>query len=64
MADAKAPWPTEAEDTGPTPWIFSPKGFLVAILVDTAQAEQARDRLAQHGFAADDLRVYTSEFPR
>ncbi len=59
MADVKAPWPTE--NTGPTQWIFSPKGFLVAIVVDPAQAEQARDRLAQHGFAADDLRVYTCQ---
>jgi hypothetical protein len=62
MAEGKAPWPTGDRDgTGPNPWIFSPKGFLVAILVDSAGAERARDRLVGHGFAEDDLRLYTSE---
>ena len=61
MAEDKAPWPTESDGTARTPWIFSPKGFLVTILVDAAGAERARDALVRHGFAADDLRVYTSE---
>ena len=57
MAEGQAPWPTEPG--GPTPWIFSPKGFLVVILVDAGGAERARDELVRHGFATDDLRVYT-----
>ena len=46
MAEGKAPWPTgDPDGTGPNPWIFRPKGFLVAILCDPAAAERARDRL-------------------
>ena len=60
MAEGKAPWPTgDPDGTGSNPWIFRPKGFLVAILCDPAAGERARERLVEHGFAADDLRVYT-----
>ena len=38
MADAKAPWPTDDPCTPRLRRIFSPKGFLVAILVDPAVA--------------------------
>jgi len=40
---------------------FNPQGFLVAILQDADQAEQAKATLAQAGFAERDLRVYTSQ---
>jgi len=40
---------------------FNPQGFLVAILQDADQAEQAKATLAQAGFAERDLRIYTSQ---
>jgi hypothetical protein len=43
------------------PLVFAPEGFLVAILEDAGQAEQARTALADAGFADRDLRVYTSQ---
>ena len=43
------------------PLVFSPQGFLVAILEDAQRAEQARAALAEAGFADRDLRVYTSQ---
>jgi hypothetical protein len=42
------------------PLVFTPQGFLVAILEDADQAEQAKAALAEAGFADRDLRVYTS----
>lgn len=57
-------WPTGMSDQDPTargrPLVFDPQGFLVAILEDADQAEQARAALAEAGFADHDLRVYTS----
>jgi hypothetical protein len=41
------------------PLVFNPQGFLVAILEDADQAEQAKATLAEAGFADRDLRVYT-----
>jgi hypothetical protein len=43
------------------PLVFNPQGFLVAILNDADEAEQARAALAEAGFAETDLRVYTSQ---
>ena len=43
------------------PLVFNPQGFLVAILEDADQAEQAGAALAAAGFAERDLRVYTSQ---
>jgi hypothetical protein len=42
------------------PLFFNPQGFLVAILEDAGQAEQAKATLAEAGFAETNLRVYTS----
>ena len=42
-------------------WSSTPKGFLVAILEDDGQAEEARVALAEAGFAERDLRVHTSQ---
>ncbi|HKQ00813.1 MAG TPA: hypothetical protein VJ735_10830, partial [Actinomycetes bacterium] len=39
----------------------NPQGFLVAVLEDTDQAEQARAALVDAGFADRDLRVYPSQ---
>jgi hypothetical protein len=43
------------------PLFFNPQGFLVAILEDADQAEQAKATLAAAGFAETNLRVYTSQ---
>jgi hypothetical protein len=43
------------------PLFFNPQGFLVAILEDADQAEQAKAPLAEAGFAETNLRVYTSQ---
>jgi hypothetical protein len=43
------------------PLVFNPQGFLVAILEDADQAEQAKATLVKAGFAERDLRVYTSQ---
>ena len=58
-------WPTGMSDQDPAarerPLVFYPQGFLVAILEDADQAEQAKATLAAAGFADRDLRVYTSK---
>jgi hypothetical protein len=57
-------WPTGMSDQDPAarerPLFFNPQGFLVAILQDTDQADQAKAALVDTGFAETDLRVYTS----
>jgi hypothetical protein len=58
-------WPTGMSDQDPAarerPLVFNPEGFLVAILEDVDQADQARAALADAGFAEGDLRVYSSQ---
>ena len=65
MSANQVPWPTGMSDQDPTardrPLVFNPQGFLVAILNDADQAEQAKTTLAEAGFAERDLRVYTSQ---
>jgi hypothetical protein len=65
MTANQVPWPTGMSDQDPAardrPLVFNPQGFLVAILEDADQAEQARAALAAAGFADRDLRVYTSQ---
>jgi hypothetical protein len=65
MSTNDVPWPTGMSDQDPAarerPLVFNPQGFLVAILEDADQAEQARATLAAAGFADHDLRVYTSQ---
>jgi hypothetical protein len=64
MTANEVAWPTGMSDQDPAardrPLVFNPQGFLVAILQDADQAEQAKATLAQAGFADRDLRVYTS----
>jgi hypothetical protein len=64
MTANQAAWPTGMSDQDPSarerPLVFDPQGFLVAILEDADQAEQAKATLAEAGFAESDLRVYTS----
>jgi len=65
MSEDKVVWPTGMSDQDPAarerPLIFNPQGFLVAILQDADQADQARATLAHAGFAERELRVYTSQ---
>lgn len=65
MSEDEVVWPTGMSDQDPParerPLVFNPHGFLVAILQDADQAEQAKTTLAQAGFADRDLRVYTSQ---
>ena len=64
MSEDEVGWPTGMSDQDPAarerPLVFNPQGFLVAILQDNDQAEQAKTALADAGFAERDLRVYTS----
>jgi hypothetical protein len=65
MSEDEVVWPTGMSDQDPAardrPLVFNPQGFLVAILNDADQAEQAKTTLAEAGFAERDLRVYTSQ---
>jgi hypothetical protein len=65
MDDDEVVWPTGMSEQDPAarerPLFFNPRGFLVAILEDANQAEQAKATLADAGFADRDLRVYTSQ---
>jgi hypothetical protein len=65
MEEHEVVWPTGMSDQDPVarerPLFFNPQGFLVAILEDADQAEQARATLAEAGFAETNLRVYTSQ---
>jgi hypothetical protein len=65
MDEHEVAWPMGMSDQDPSlgarPLAFNPQGFLVAILQDNDQAEQARATLAEAGFADGDLRVYTSQ---
>jgi hypothetical protein len=64
MDEREIAWPTGMSDQDPAardrPLVFNPQGFLVAILEDDDQAEQAKATLAKAGFADRDLRAYTS----
>ena len=61
MSANQVAWPMGMSDQDPSlgarPLVFSPQGFLVAILED---ADHARAALADAGFAEAGLRVYTS----
>jgi hypothetical protein len=65
MSEDEVVWPTGMSDQDPAArarlLVFNPHGFLVAILEDADQAEQARATLAEAGFAERNLRVYTSQ---
>ena len=65
MSEDEVVWPTGMSDQDPAarerPLVFNPQGFLVAILNDADQADQAKTTLADAGFAETNLRVYTSQ---
>jgi hypothetical protein len=65
MTANQVAWPMGMSDQDPSlgarPLAFNPQGFLVAILEDADQAEQAKAGLVEAGFASTELRVYTSQ---
>jgi len=64
MADDEIVWPvgTTGQDPelGDRPFVFAPKGFLVAVLTDADEAERAAGALRGAGFAERKLRIFTS----
>jgi len=48
-------------DLSAVPLVFDARGYLVVILENAGEAERARLTLRSAEFAANDLRVYTSE---
>ena len=65
MTANQVAWPMGMSDQDPSlgarPLFFNPQGFLIAILEDADQAEQAKAGLVEAGFASTELRVYTSQ---
>ncbi len=65
MADADIVWPVGTTDQDPAlsdrPFVFAPKGFLVAILHGADEAERAAAALRSAGFADQKLRIFTGE---
>lgn len=54
------PWGMTEQDPDPStrPWVFNPRGFLLAVLADTAEAERASAVLGGVGFGEDQRRIY------
>ena len=65
MTDEEVVWPWGMSERDPDPasrpWVFSPRGFLVAVLGDTAEGERASVHLGEVGFAEGERRLYTGE---
>src|SRR5688572_25114431 len=64
MSDTDIVWPVGTAPHDPAltsrPMVFSPKGFLVAILPGADEAERAAAALRDAGFADRKLRIFTS----
>jgi hypothetical protein len=65
MSDEAIVWPVGTTDQDPDladrPFVFAPRGFLVAIVSDARAAERAVAALRATGFADRDLRIFTPE---
>jgi hypothetical protein len=65
VADDDVVWPvgTTAQDPdlAARPFVFDPKGFLVAILADADEADRAAAALRAAGFADRHLRIFTPD---
>jgi hypothetical protein len=48
-------------DPSPRPWKFRPKGYLVVILSDAEEGQQAEADLVSNGFAPQDVKLYTGK---
>ena len=47
------------DDPAPRPWKFQPTGYLVAVLADAEEGQQAERALIDAGFDERDVKVYT-----
>ena len=58
--DVVWPWGMGEDDPDPAsrPWVFNPRGFLLVVLEDDAEAERAGAALEKVGFTAGQRRVY------
>ena len=65
MDEEEVVWPWGMTDRDPDPatrpWVFNPRGFMVAVLDDPATADRAADDLRRAGFADRDLRTYAGQ---
>lgn len=62
MTDSGAVWPWGMEEDDPDPasrpWVFNPRGFLLVVLEDDAEAVRAGAALEQVGFGPHERRLY------
>lgn len=65
MPDGEVVWPWGMTDRDPDPasrpWVFNPRGFLLAVLEDGAEGERAAAHLCEVGFSEGDRRLYPGE---
>lgn len=63
MSDGDVVWPWGLSDRDPDPssrpWVFNPRGFLLAVLADDDEAARAGDALLEAGFAEAHQRTYS-----
>ena len=61
--DVEWPWGMSDQDPDPEsrPWVFKPRGFLLAVVEDAPTAERARVALLEEGFTETNLRIFTGE---
>ena len=57
------PWGMSEADPDPAsrPWVFNPRGFLLAVVADGSEAERARSALKKVGFPETHSRSFTGE---
>ncbi|MGY1696784.1 hypothetical protein ACI780_17950 [Geodermatophilus sp. SYSU D00814] len=65
MADEEIIWPvgTSAQDPAlaDRPYLFAPRGFLVAVLTDAGEAQRAAAALQTVGFTDRELRIFAPD---
>lgn len=63
MDEDETIFPMDIIDRDPSfrPWNFRPEGYLVVILANSDEAERAEMALVRHGFASQDIKLYTGE---
>jgi hypothetical protein len=63
MDENEATFPMDITERDPSSraWKFRPEGYLVVILSDADEARVAEAALVAHGFAPNDVKLYTGE---
>ena len=61
MDESENTFPMDITDPSSRPWNFRPEGYLVVILADAEEAEQAEAALVEAGFAPQDIKLYTGK---